>query len=198
MGRIETITVLLVLQTFGWTAPSVATSQGIRFVEQLKAEVLRSQRKHRGQDRRFQRLMLKRLPRYADLADFCRRALTGYYEKLSEPQQREYLGVCQRFFRGRYGRSLTTTTPFSLKDLKEQQLRGHAVAVSGSVRSGRDKWRVGFVLLPTKAGLRIIDLRLDGVSMLRNYRARFRKTVRTKSLAVLLDTLKRAIAKFTR
>ncbi|MCB9730535.1 MAG: ABC transporter substrate-binding protein [Deltaproteobacteria bacterium] len=133
----------------------------------------------------------------SDLAAASRGALGADWERLSVQQRDRFSHAFKRLMRARYLGRLKRCGPLQLL-VGEASPRGAAVIVRARLEHAEGSAdELGLVLADSGDGPRIVDVYLGDVSVMRNYRSSFRKSIRTRGFDGLMEDLERAIAKAT-
>jgi len=131
-----------------------------------------------------------------DAAAFSQAALRSSWPDLSRQERTQLTELIETLLTARFAPRADPEAPFTVVVISTRLRRGK-VLVRTQVNVGTKSRAVDFVLAPRAKGFGVIDVAIDGISLLRNYRAAFSKTLRTRGFGGLLERLARSIAEAT-
>ena len=129
-----------------------------------------------------------------DARAFAEAALRRSWPDLSPDDRTCLVARIETLLSTRFAARIDPRAAFTLAVDSSTTRRG-VVLVSTRVTVGHRQRSVGLVLRPRGEGFGVIDVDIDGVSLLRNYRSAFSKTMRTRGLKGLIERIDRGIAK---
>ncbi len=126
-----------------------------------------------------------------NFGEMARRSLGREWDRLGPGQRKEFTEVLQDLFQDSYGKLV-------LNFLKRETIRYGAETVNGSgalvktviERLAREQIPVDYQLLQAAGRWDMVDVVIDGVSIVENYRSQFNKIIRTTSYDTLLRKMK--------
>lgn len=129
-----------------------------------------------------------------DARGFAEAALRRSWPDLSPEDRPRLVARIETLLSTRFAARIDPRAAFTLT-VDSSTVRRGVVIVSTRVAVGQRRRSVELVLRPRGEGFGVIDVALDGVSLLRNYRSVFTKTMRTRGLKGLIERIDRGIAK---
>ncbi len=126
-----------------------------------------------------------------NFGEMARRSLGREWDRLGPGQRKEFAEVLQDLFQDSYGKLV-------LNFLKRETIRYGAETVDGNgalvktviERLAREQIPVDYRLLEAAGRWDMVDVVIDGVSIVENYRSQFNKIIRTTSYDTLLRKMK--------
>ena len=126
-----------------------------------------------------------------NFGDMARRSLGREWDRLTPAQRKDFTEVLQDLFQDSYGKLV-------LNFLKRETIRYGAETTDGNgamvktviERLAREQIPVDYQLLQAAGRWDMVDVVIDGVSIVENYRSQFNKIIRTTSFDALLRKMK--------
>jgi phospholipid transport system substrate-binding protein len=129
--------------------------------------------------------------RAVDLPGMVEAALGPRWKELSPPQRRRLTAAFERRFREASTAELSTYRSSRVEYLPEQDLGGGRIRVATRVEVDGEPTEVAYALRRGSGGWRIVDLAVDGVSTVENYRASFARIIAREGVDALIGRLER-------
>ena len=137
------------------------------------------------------RAMVAELVDYTELA---KRSLRKVWDKRTEAEREEFTGLLRGLIEKSYLEQIENQPDFEVAWEGKRLLDDGARAVVRTVaRSGETAVEVEYRLQLREAGWLAVDIAVDGVSMVRNYRRSFRKVIKKDGWQGLLDKMRRKL-----
>jgi phospholipid transport system substrate-binding protein len=129
--------------------------------------------------------------RALDVSEMLATALEARWAKLTEPQRRRFLEAFGRKLRRAAASGLEDYRSSSVTYQPEAERPGGLVLVPTRVSARGETSVVTYTMRRARAGWRIVDVTVDGVSTVENYRASFAKIIARDGVEGLLQRLER-------
>jgi ABC-type transporter MlaC component len=131
------------------------------------------------------------LHRHVDLDFFTSASLGSRWNALETRQQVQFSRELQTLLAATIRHKVQQIDTVRVRSLSSHRPREHLVVVTGRIESSRPhEVALVYDARTPEAGIR--DVRIDDVSVLRNYRAHFTKVHRTRGFTGLIESLQRA------
>jgi len=125
-------------------------------------------------------------------------SLGKHWQSRSPAEQREFTDLLKQLVRRSYRKSLDKTLGWSLQ-LQGERPASDGVRVATIAKDNKNPKNapvgIDYVLHQTKEGWRVVDVVVEGSSLVANYRNQFNKVIRKGGFADLLSKMKRRLAK---
>jgi phospholipid transport system substrate-binding protein len=131
------------------------------------------------------------LSRALDVPAMVAAALDARWTKLTEAQRKRLLDAFGRKLRHAAGSGLEDYRASTVTYQPETERPGGLVLVPTRVSARGESSAVTYSMRLSKAGWRIVDVTMDGVSTVENYRASFAKIIAKEGVEGLLQRLER-------
>jgi phospholipid transport system substrate-binding protein len=135
------------------------------------------------------------LPQF-DTEEIARRSLGVHWQKLTEDQRKEFMGLYTQLVKKSYGSTLERYTRDAQFFFDREQVEGdHAEVYTRILTPSQERpFEVIYRLHQEGSGWLIHDVVAENVSLVQNYRNQFSRIMAKSSAEGLLDTLKQKIA----
>jgi len=138
------------------------------------------------------RAMVAELVDYTELA---KRSLKKRWDKRTEAEREEFSGLLKALIEKSYLEQVEKQPDFEVSWEEKRLLDdGARAAVRTVARSGETAVEIEYRLRRRETGWMAVDIVVDGVSMVRNYRRSFRKVIKKDGWQALIDKMKRKLA----
>jgi len=131
------------------------------------------------------------LARALDVPDMVASAMAARWVKLSPAQRKRLLAAFDRKLRQAAGEGLENYRDSTVSYGPEEERPGGRVRVPTSVNARGETSQVAYTLRRAPAGWRIVDVTVDGVSTVENYRASFARIAAKDGVETLIQRLER-------
>ncbi len=133
------------------------------------------------------------ITRTVDLEGMLQAALGPRWREITEKQRRRLVAAFERRFRDLSGRELDTYRSTQIEYLPEREGEG-AVTVPTKVVVQGEPTEIAYAMRREKAGWRIVDIAVDGVSTVQNYRSSFNRVIQKEGVEGLINRLEKGSA----
>lgn len=141
----------------------------------------------RAQERR--ELVQRTINQIVDYEEMGKRTLALHWRSLSESEQKEFVRLFQTFLSNSYEDRFDEYSGEEVRYLAEH-LQGDFAEVRTKLVSSKVIVPVDFRLLWQSGQWRVYDFVVDGISLVRNYRAQFTRIIQSSSYQGLSEKLK--------
>jgi phospholipid transport system substrate-binding protein len=133
-----------------------------------------------------------------DYATLAERSLGDEWKNRSEDERKQFRELLEGLVRQAYRRSIDSTLGWDV------EYRGNTVRADGTVVTTVSKNKadarkapvsVDYVLLQNAGKWRVVDVVIEGSSLVNNYRSQFTKLIRKKGFAEVIAKMKAKLAK---
>ena len=132
--------------------------------------------------------------RAVDLRGMVEAALGARWKEMKEPQRKRMVAAFENRFRQLSGGELDQYRSVEVKYDPEQQAPGGAVKVPTRVVVKGEPTEIAYTLKRQKEEWRIVDITVDGVSTVENYRASFARVIGKEGVEGLITRLEKGAA----
>ncbi len=123
--------------------------------------------------------------------EMARRSLGREWDKLAPPQRKEFTDLLQDLFQDSYSRLVLNFLKRETIKYGAESGEGDAAQVKTVIeRLAREQIPVDYRLLRSGGRWDMVDVVIDGVSIVENYRSSFNKIIRTTSYDTLIRKMK--------
>lgn len=136
----------------------------------------------------------KEMDTFFDYTTLGNDVMKGLLKKQTAEHQNKYHQLFKRMIQRVYLKKYKPGTAFTNAFGKET-LNGATAVVKTQVRYKRSVADVVYYLAQRGGKWWVVDVELDDLSLMRSYRKRFRRVVKAKGFAILLEKMQRAAAK---
>jgi phospholipid transport system substrate-binding protein len=124
-----------------------------------------------------------------DYEEMGKRTLGAQWKKISTEEQKEFVGLFQRFLSRSYAGNVDGYSGEEVEYLKER-LKGDFAEVQTKVVSPKVEIPLDYRLLKKQEKWWVYDVIIDGISLTKNYRGQFSRIIKSSSFDGLLDKLR--------
>jgi phospholipid transport system substrate-binding protein len=185
----------LVVAALAFAAPAAAEGQATAALKQRDAEIRAALPPPGGEVTPEVRKELEAIvTRAVDLRAMAEAALGARWKGMKEAQRRRLVGAFENRFRQLSGGELDQYRSVEVKYGDEAPAAGGAVKVPTSVVVKGEPTEIAYTLRQAQQGWRIVDIAVDGVSTVENYRASFARIIQKEGVEGLIQRLEKGSA----
>ena len=133
-----------------------------------------------------------------DYQELSRRALKDHWDKRSEAERGEFVGLLKQLVERSYRKNLRSTVGYQIDYLGSDDTDDGAL-VKTRAQSKKNRRApaitIDYTLIPAEGRWRVVNITTDGVSMVRNYRRQFNRILRKHGWAELISRMKSRLDK---
>ena len=129
-----------------------------------------------------------------DYEEMGKRTLGRTWEKLNAAQQKEFVELFQQFLSNTYAGNIDGISGAQVEYIKERR-KGKFAEVQTKVISEKSETRLDYRLMRNSSTWRVYDVIIDGIGLVRNFRAQFSRVIKVSGFPGLLDKLRSKIPK---
>jgi phospholipid transport system substrate-binding protein len=126
-----------------------------------------------------------------DLPGMLQSALGARWKELTEAQRKRLVGAFEHRFRQLSGKELDSYRSTKIEYLPEAEAPGGAVKVPTRVVVQGEPTEIAYAMREEKGGWRIVDVIVDGVSTVENYRSSFNRVIAKEGVDGLIKRLEK-------
>ena len=130
-----------------------------------------------------------------DFNEMGKRAVATHWKRFTSPQKKEFSDLFARFLGNTYLGRIQGYQDEEVKYLDEKILTVSKALVKTTIVREDIETPVNYSMRKNSGTWKIYDVRIEGVSMVKNYRAQFSKVLMKKSPTHLIELLKEKIEK---
>ena len=189
------LVLMVLLSSAAWAGPATDCLKGTldQIIEVLKDPSLKTPDKEN--ERR--NILLKLVKERFDEAAFARRALGAHWRKRTNEEKQEFVEIfsdlLERTYLKKIDDYLAKAGNFSQKNILylNETMKGRYVVVETKVITNKDtKIPIHYLFKNKKGNWLACDIAIEGVSLVKNYRAQFKEILASSSFAELIAKLK--------
>jgi phospholipid transport system substrate-binding protein len=124
-----------------------------------------------------------------DYEEMGKRTLGLEWQKLTPDQQKEFVGLFQKFLSSTYAGNVDGYSGEQVEYLKERR-KGDFAEVQTKVTSKKLVVPLDYRLLKNSSTWRVYDVVIDGVSLVKNFRGQFSRIMKANGFVGLLNKLR--------
>lgn len=124
-----------------------------------------------------------------DYEEMGKRTLGLEWKKLKGSQQKEFVGLFQKFLSNTYAGNVDGYSGEQVEYIKERR-KGKFAEVQTKVISKKLEVPLDYRLLQNSSNWRVYDVVIDGVSLVKNFRGQFARIIKAKGFSGLLEKLR--------
>ena len=128
--------------------------------------------------------------RTVDLEGMLQAALGARWKEMPEKQRRRLVAAFENRFRQLSGRELDSYRSTEIEYLPEKESSGDVTVPTKVVVKG-EPTEIAYAMRKEKAGWRIVDIVVDGVSTVQNYRSSFNRIIQKDGVDELIRRLEK-------
>jgi len=130
-----------------------------------------------------------------DFAELSKRTLGPNWKNLNPDQQKEFIGLYRDILEDAYMDRIMAYKDEKVVFGKEIQLSDDTTEVLSSVVTKKTETPINYRLILKGGEWKVYDVIIEGVSLIKNYRAQFREIMANKSPEELLKVLRKKVGK---
>jgi len=124
--------------------------------------------------------------------EMARESLGPQWERLTPPQQAEFVHLFGNLFEGSYNRLVLRFLGDRHATFEAESIDGDRAVVRTRLTGGKEEGlSVEYQLASKRGRWGVVDVRIDGVSLAMNYRSQFNKIIRTSSYDTLVQRMRK-------
>jgi phospholipid transport system substrate-binding protein len=127
--------------------------------------------------------------------ELSKRTLGPNWEKLNPVQQKEFIQLYREIIEGAYLDKILTYSNEKVLFTGERMLDRGQAEVSTKIMTKTVEIPIEYRLLEKAGDWKVYDVIIEGVSLVKNYRAQFREILAKKSIEDMLDLLRKKVRK---
>jgi len=127
-----------------------------------------------------------------DYEEMAKRALARHWLTLNEKERTEFVGLFAAFLSASYADKIESYTSERVEYLNERLSDGYA-EVRTKIISSKTEYPLDYRLLNKGNEWYVYDVVVDGISLVKNYRGQFDRTIRSSSYQKLVETLRQKV-----
>lgn len=128
--------------------------------------------------------------------EMSRRSLSKYWEERTPEEKKEFIDLFGKLLENSYSSKIESYTDEKII-YKEEKVKGNKALVKTIVFQGDDQIPVNYKLIKSANDWMVYDFTIEGVSMIKNYRAQFKRIIRKSSYQELVKKLKKKVESFS-
>lgn len=125
-----------------------------------------------------------------DFYELSRRTLGKNWKKLTNDQQKEFIGLYRQVLENAYMNKIMSYTNEKVVFVKETMLSEKKAEVATTIITKSAEVPIHYRLINKNEQWLVYDVIIEGVSLVKNYRSQFRSILAKKSVEELLDMLR--------
>ena len=130
-----------------------------------------------------------------DFAELSKRTLGPNWKNLNPDQQKEFIGLYRDILEDAYMDRIMAYKDEKVVFGKEMPLSDDTTEVLSSVITKKTETPINYRLILKGGEWKVYDVIIEGVSLIKNYRAQFREIMANKSPEELLKVLRKKVGK---
>jgi phospholipid transport system substrate-binding protein len=194
LGR-RVLVVVLALLVFTSTPAKAAGPQDFlkQRIDQV-LEIMRSDRFRQAEPLQRTEMLLEATEDMFDRQEVAQRVLAVHWKKFSQQQREEFIQLFTDFLQHNYAQKIGAYTYENEQVLFTDEVQSESKAVVKTVVITSDKKiPVDYALLEKDGGWQVYDARIEGVSLVQNYRSQFNDIMIRNSPEGLLEILRKRV-----
>lgn len=125
-----------------------------------------------------------------DFAEMAKRSLGAQWQKRSPAEQKEFVQVFTDLLEGAYLDNLESYSGEKVRFLKDRQEQDHAEVSTKIVNKKGEEFVVGYRLHEVNGDWKVLDVIIEDISLVNNYRSQFNRVLARSSYADLIETMR--------
>jgi phospholipid transport system substrate-binding protein len=125
-----------------------------------------------------------------DFAEMAKRSLGAQWQKRSPAEQKEFVQVFTDLLEGAYLDNLESYSGEKVRFLKDRQEQDHAEVSTKIVNKKGEEFVVGYRLHAVNGDWKVMDVIIEDISLVNNYRSQFNRVLARSSYADLIETMR--------
>jgi phospholipid transport system substrate-binding protein len=130
-----------------------------------------------------------------DFTELSKRTLAQHWSKLDPGQQKEFISLFTVLLRDTYANKIMAYTDEKIVFSSEVELTKNTFEVRSTVKRSAGDIPIHYRVLLKDGSWKVYDVVIEGVSLVNNYRSRFREILSSKPPESLLETLRKKVSK---
>jgi phospholipid transport system substrate-binding protein len=119
----------------------------------------------------------------------AKRSLGAQWQKRSPAEQKEFVEVFTDLLEGAYLDNFEAYSGEKVRFLNDRQDKDRA-EVSTKVANNREEFSIDYRLLEVNGEWKVVDVVIENVSLVNNYRSQFNRVLARSSYSELIETMK--------
>ena len=177
-------------------SPFVSASEitdGIKKTIEDAIKVITNEELKKEENRAKRRKLLRKIIRNKfSYIEMSRRALAKYWKERTPEEKKEFIELFGRLHDNSYATKLESYTNQKILFIGEK-VRGNIALVKTVIKEGEDDVSVNYKLVKIGNEWMVYDFIIEGMSLVKNYRAQFTKIIRKSSYKKLVEKLKKKV-----
>ncbi|WP_447980638.1 MlaC/ttg2D family ABC transporter substrate-binding protein [Candidatus Nitrospira bockiana] len=184
---------VLLLGTVGISAAGQTATDTVRSTIEEVIDILNDEAWKKPERLAERRALLERvIGRRFDYEEMAKRALAAHWPKLTCAKRKEFVALFAAFLSATYADKIESYSGETVEYLNERVSDGYA-EVRTKIVSGKAEYPLDYRLLNRAGKWYVYDVIADGVSLVKNYRGQFDRTIRSSSFDDLVQTLRKKV-----
>lgn len=129
-------------------------------------------------------------------SEMSRRSLSKYWKERTPEEKKEFIELFGKLLENSYSKKIESYTDEKII-YKEEKVKGNKAFVKTIVSQGSDQIPVDYKLIKSNDDWMVYDFIIEGVSMIKNYRAQFKRIIYKSSYQELVKKLKKKVESFS-
>ncbi|MDP7580632.1 MAG: ABC transporter substrate-binding protein, partial [Nitrospinota bacterium] len=126
--------------------------------------------------------------------EMSRRSLAKHWKKRTPKEKKEFMSLFGKLLENSYANKIESFTDEKIIYIDEKK-KGNVALVKTIIQKNNDEIPVNYKLVKLDNDWKIYDFIVEGVSMIKNYRAQFKKIIHKSSYEELVNKLKKKLEK---
>jgi phospholipid transport system substrate-binding protein len=126
--------------------------------------------------------------------EMSRRSLTKHWKERTAEEKKEFIDLFGKLLENSYANKIESFTDEKIIYIDEKK-KGNVALVKTIIQKNNDEIPVNYKLVKLDNDWKIYDFIVEGVSMIKNYRAQFKKIIHKSSYEELVNKLKKKLEK---
>jgi len=131
---------------------------------------------------------------YFDFREMAKRSLGKPWRKMNEAQRTSFVDTFRELLERSYGNRLSEYHNQTV-EYGEVKTKGRIAIVNSEVVDAEKRTPVRYKLVHTKAGWKVYDIKVEGISMVSTFRSDFKQSVSQNGIDGFLGELKKQVEK---
>ncbi len=136
----------------------------------------------------------KSIEGYFDFREMAKRSLGKPWRKMDEAQRADFVGTFRELLERSYGNRLSEYHDQTV-EYGRVRTKGRIAIVNTKIVDAEKSTPVRYRLVHRKAGWRVYDIKVEGISMVSTFRSDFRQAISKKGFNGFLEDLKKQVKK---
>ena len=188
---------MVLLSSAAWAGPGPVTDSLKGTLDQIIEVLNDPSLKTPGNENERREILLKLVKERFDEEEFSRRALGAHWQKRTKEEKQEFVEIfsdlLERTYLKKIDDYLAKAGSFSSKNILylNETVKGHYVVIETTVITNKDtKIPIHYLFKNKQGNWLAIDIAIEGVSLVKNYRAQFKEILAGSSFKELIAKLK--------